>query len=1046
MGSAPSKEEDPEVSELAIEEGTITQDEYPQALPPRTTKLQVTKSVDFKTIDKFASNVPPTLLFGSFWDLIEHLVMAVNFDVLDDMYRARALFSWMTSYNVNNIDTDVIPPEDSPLDYFTKIRWDFGDHAHLLYALCLMAKLPCVIINGVTKHGGYNIGDPIDKKLHGSRWNAVLINGEWRLIDVYWAISTVDDGGKHDKIYVDFDGNINVHSTVKDNESVQRMNEAFFIADPENLIYTHFPDDPQWQLLSQPITLKQFERQTYIRERFHDMGIALPQKLQDKPCVLLSKGKPVQIPLDLPEKRSKDFRFKYTLVQTAGLHSEDNRPKPALERFVMMQHALDRVQFTLHFPWEGMFRFDVFGTDVTRSELFSLIISYAIKCKEATPNCQALPDIPMLGWGPNPVASAVGLTPTTSIGAIISTDTGTVAIKLKTKGITKLTHTMKSLQVEEATLSRYAVSETGKDTCTISVRIPTNGEYGLNIYANSKEKDKRKNQNKNLLSFLIRCDMKTEAETSPFPNVLGNQVGMKSGATELGVVQQGDNCDRKVAVNGKITLQFAVAEDASLHFELHSNNPQGKNTMAGVEKRVDNMCDYVMELPVAGMYAVNVFGTRNVENATITEVYSCIIQSEGNGTAATITDNNKPGLNKNKGKFKTLDDSKHGFNKTIYTTTGSVKVPMPVIAGEVFPSLKRTDATDEGDSVTATVLVSDGNQLEIRMKVSGDYLLDLFSKESTGNIKTIGRYTITYDSGSDTDSEEQLEETAAEEEGHVLASGALLKIGKTNQTVTKPKKKQTKSPPPKEVPKKPPQKVEPMRKPPTKKDFDQLVKFLNRQYKTKPIPADVGLDAWFDAKDKEKAVEDITKACSFRKAVMLEEAIERAVEVKAVSDERTNLDMQIRMAARVLKTVTRVEKDLIECYGLHLKSMSEIKRYQSPPPGVHHVVAATFLLLGEDIEDLKKWSLCRRLLSQMGNQFVFRRMAKLDPTSLQPLVIETVNRILQPFTAVQIREASMEAATLHAWIMRVVRENENKEDPSPSRHSHIPPRSSTMQE
>ncbi|OWF35539.1 hypothetical protein KP79_PYT08414 [Mizuhopecten yessoensis] len=540
--------------------------------------------------------------------------------------------------------------------------------------------------------------------------------------------------------------------------------------------------------------------------------------------------------------------------------------------------------------------------------------------------------------------------------------------------------------------------------------------------------------------------MKTEAETSPFPNVLGNQVGMKSGATELGVVQQGDNCDRKVAVNGKITLQFAVAEDASLHFELHSNNPQGKNTMAGVEKRVDNMCDYVMELPVAGMYAVNVFGTRNVENATITEVYSCIIQSEGNGTAATITDNNKPGLNKNKGKFKTLDDSKHGFNKTIYTTTGSVKVPMPVIAGEVFPSLKRTDATDEGDSVTATVLVSDGNQLEIRMKVSGDYLLDLFSKESTGNIKTIGRYTITYDSGSDTDSEEQLEETAAEEEGHVLASGALLKIGKTNQTVTKPKKKQTKSPPPKEVPKKPPQKVEPMRKPPTKKDFDQLVKFLNRQYKTKPIPADVGLDAWFDAKDKEKAVEDITKACSFRKAVMLEEAIERAVEVKAVSDERTNLDMQIRMAARVLKTVTRVEKDLIECYGLHLKSMSEIKRYQSPPPGVHHVVAATFLLLGEDIEDLKKWSLCRRLLSQMGNQFVFRRMAKLDPTSLQPLVIETVNRILQPFTAVQIREASMEAATLHAWIMRVVRENENKEDPSPSRHSHIPPRSSTMQE
>ncbi|XP_033737984.1 uncharacterized protein LOC117325678 [Pecten maximus] len=1049
MGSAPSKEELPEESELATDEGTITQDDYPPAQPPTTTKLQITKGVNFKSIDKFACNVPPTLLFGSFWDLIEHLVMAINFDVLDDMYRARALFSWMTSYNVNNIDTDIIPPENSPLDYFTKIRWDFGDHAHLLYALCLMAKLPCVIVNGVTKHGGYNIGDPIDKKIHSARWNAVLIKGEWRLIDVYWAISTVDDGGKYDKIYVDFDGDLNVSSNVnKNDDNVQRVNEAFFLADPESLIYTHFPDDLQWQLLSQPITLKQFERQTYIRERFHDMGISLPKKLQDKPCVLLSNGKSLRIPLDLPEKRSKDFRFKYTLVQTGGLQAGDNRTQTSLERHVMMQHALDRVQFTLNFPCEGMFRFDIFGMDATRTEPYSLITSYAIKCKAATPDCQTLPDIPLLGWGPNPAASALGLTPATPVGAIINTDTGVVDIKLKTKGVTKITHKMKSVHVEEAALSRYAVSEIGKDDCTISVRIPMNGEYGLNIYATTKEKDNKKNRNRNLLSFLIRCEMKVEAEVPAFPNVLGNQVGMKSGADELGVVQNGDIRDRKVAVNGKITLQFTVAEDVSLHFELHSNDTQGKNTMTGVEERVDPLCNYIMELPVAGMYAVNVFGTRNETNATITEVYSCIIQSEGNSGAANIADMKRAAPTKKNRNAKASDNSKTGFNETIYTTTSSVKVPMPVTQGEVFPSLRRNDATEEGDTPAATVIVANDNTLEIRMKVSGDYLLDLFSKESTGNIKTIGRYTITYECEFDNDSDGPLEEYLNESE-HILASGALLKMGCTGKSDNKSHavKKPTRKPPVhKEVPKKTPPKVESVRKPPGKKDFDELVKCLNRQYHTKPIPADIGLDAWFDAKDKEKAMEDITKACSFRKPVMLEEAIERAVEVQTASGEKKYLDTQIRMAARVLKTVTKVEKNLVEFYGLHLKSMTEIKRYQSPPLGVHHVVAATFLLLGEDIEDLKKWSLCRRLLSQMGNQFVFRRMAMLDPVAVPPLVIETVNRILQPFTAVQIREASKEAATLHAWIMRVVRENENTEEQSPSRHSHIPPRSSNMPE
>ncbi|XP_060082102.1 uncharacterized protein LOC132561391 [Ylistrum balloti] len=1033
MGSVPSKEEDIEVSELATDEGTITEENYPPAVPPTTTKLQVTKGVNFKSIDKFACNVPPTLLFGSFWDLIEHLVMAINFDVLDDMYRARALFSWMTSYNVNNIDTDIIPPENSPLDYFTKIRWDFGDHAHLLYALCLMAKLPCVIINGVTKHGGYNIGDTIDKKLHGARWNAVLINGEWRLIDVYWAISTVDDGGKHDKIYVDIEGNISVHSNVsKEDGNEQQKNEAFFLADPESLIYTHFPDDPQWQLLSQPITLKQFERQTYIRERFFEMGLTLPKKLQNKPCILLSDGKPLRIPLDLPEKRSKDFRFKYTLVQTRGLQSDVNRTGTALERHVMMQHALDRVQFTLNFPREGMFRFDIYGTDVTRDEPYSLLVSYAIKCKAATPNCQILPDIPLLGWGPNPVASALGLTPATPIGAIISTDTGAVDIKLKTKGVAKLTHTMKSMHVDEATLSRYTVSEVGKDTCTISVRIPKSGEYGINIFATTKEKAKNKNKNRNILSFLLKCEMQHESQISPFPNVLGNQTGIKSGAAELGIVQHGDTRDRKVAVNGKITLQFAVAENVNLHFELHNNNPHGKNTMTGEEKREDNMCYYALELPIAGMYAVNVFGTRNETNATVMEVYSCIIQSEGNGSAGVI---------KSTGNSKSLDSSQNAFNKTISTTTGSVKVPMPVISGEVFPSLRRNDATDEGNTSTATVLVANDNTLEIRMKTSGDYLLDLFSKERNGNIKTLGRYTISYDS--EFDHEEKSEDTTNDDE-QVLPSGALLKMGDTDQldditapvSEKKPEKKSKEAPP----------KVESVRKPVVKKDLDDLVKCLDRQYKTKPIPDDIGLDAWFDAKDKDKAMEEITKACSFRKPVMLEEAIERAVEVQAVCGKTKFLDPQIRMAARVLKTVTRVEKNLVEFYGLHLKSMTEIKRYQSPPLGVHHVVAATFLLLGEDIEDLKKWSLCRRMLSQMGNQFVFRRMADLDPASVPSLVIETVIRILKPFTAVKIREASMEAATLHAWIMKVVRENKNKEEQSPSRLSHVPPRSSVMPE
>ena len=38
--------------------------------------------------------------------------------------------------------------------------------------------------------------------------------------------------------------------------------EFFFLTDPEMFISSHYPDDPEWQLLRVPLTLEEFQKRS----------------------------------------------------------------------------------------------------------------------------------------------------------------------------------------------------------------------------------------------------------------------------------------------------------------------------------------------------------------------------------------------------------------------------------------------------------------------------------------------------------------------------------------------------------------------------------------------------------------------------------------------------------------------------------------------------------------------------------------------------------------------------------------------------------------
>ena len=72
-------------------------------------------------------------MMGSFKELIRYLTAVEDWD---DLAKARAIFRWVTAIDVYSLKVDSDPPTHSPLEYFTKIQKNQGNHAHLVSGLC----------------------------------------------------------------------------------------------------------------------------------------------------------------------------------------------------------------------------------------------------------------------------------------------------------------------------------------------------------------------------------------------------------------------------------------------------------------------------------------------------------------------------------------------------------------------------------------------------------------------------------------------------------------------------------------------------------------------------------------------------------------------------------------------------------------------------------------------------------------------------------------------------------------------------------------------
>jgi len=166
----------------------------------------------------------------------------------------------------------------------------------------------------------------LDSKF-GHAWNAIKLNGKWRLVDTTWGTSLNAD-----------------------------IADFYFDMNPQRAIITHYPEDKKWQLLEKPLSLKEFNESKFVNPIWYKVGyVDIPSLKQDSNYYYLV------------HQKNKDKKWK-----TKILYSVDNKTFHPLKSDRILQKDLIIHRFYKSIiPKKTFFKINI---HISLSELDSYLI------------------------------------------------------------------------------------------------------------------------------------------------------------------------------------------------------------------------------------------------------------------------------------------------------------------------------------------------------------------------------------------------------------------------------------------------------------------------------------------------------------------------------------------------------------------------------------------------------------------------------------------------------------------------------------------------
>lgn len=208
------------------------------------------------TQDKQAAAIPESLLEKLRENPekeLPNLVKSLTKGTKDPYLKVKRFFDWIslnTEYDLEGFRKNTIKYNALPyIECLKSGRAVCEGYADLFYQMCRIAKIEVVKIVGYSRGLGYNVFNERQNISNNHKWNALKIKEKWLLVDPTWGAGYVENGKYH-----------------------SRYSSFFLFAKPEELAYTHFPQDSRFQFVKKPLSKEQFINQVFLNHLYFSSG------------------------------------------------------------------------------------------------------------------------------------------------------------------------------------------------------------------------------------------------------------------------------------------------------------------------------------------------------------------------------------------------------------------------------------------------------------------------------------------------------------------------------------------------------------------------------------------------------------------------------------------------------------------------------------------------------------------------------------------------------------------------------------------------------
>lgn len=291
------------------------------------------QSYNYDKIDAHALAAP-----ASAEQSVESLAAYLIEPAANEQEKARAIFRWICQnidYDLGSYFTGSLSSTNSA-DVLKSRSSVCSGYSDLFSALAGEAGLEAVEIRGYGKGYSYRPGQRFSGP-YNHAWNAVKINGSWRLMDPTWGAGYLGRDGKYHRWFDDH----------------------YFMTPPDQFIFDHLPEEEGWQLLDRPLSQAQFEDLVYVESDLFNLGLKVMERNGS-----ISAGVEVNLSVYAPKN----------VVMMAGLESEAG----VLEGRTLCQRDGENYEILARLPEAGSYSLRAYAKTIDDPGVYKSVLQYII--------------------------------------------------------------------------------------------------------------------------------------------------------------------------------------------------------------------------------------------------------------------------------------------------------------------------------------------------------------------------------------------------------------------------------------------------------------------------------------------------------------------------------------------------------------------------------------------------------------------------------------------------------------------------------------------